>query len=394
MTLRPTLAASLALAAIGSLAAGARSAPTAGSAASPAAAPAPRASAASAPSAASTRSAARLYVPNQDDATVSVLDPATGRVLATVDLKTQGFSPTAKPHAAIAEPDGSAWYVSLIGDGWVAKFDRANRLVGRAKLETPGMLALDPRHDRVYASRSMTAVNPPASVGVIRRSDMTLVDETDVLLPRPHGIAVDTVTGRLYVSGLGDNRLAVLDTAGHVELADVPGPLHAYVTLALSPDRTRLAASTQLTAKLLGFDVTSGRPSLLGGADVLPFGYQIAWSPDGRSVWLGDQRSGAVTEVDAQGWRVAGTIKDSAFAEPHGVAVSPDGRTVYVSSHGALAGPVTPTAADTLHHGMHRGEGAPRADGTLVLIDARTRAIRQVVHTGKFSTAIGIGGWQ
>jgi len=337
---------------------------------------------------------ARLYVPNQEDATVSVLDPATGRVLETVDLRTHGFTANAKPHAVIAEPDGSAWYVTLIGDNAVAKFDRAGRLLGQARMETPGMLALDPRHDRLYASRSMTAVSPPSSVGVVRRSDMALLDETDVMLPRPHGIAVDTASGRLFVSGLGDNRLAVMDTAGRVEVADVPGPLHAYVTLALSPDGTRLAASTQLTAKLLGFDVSGagGAPRLLGGADVLPFGYQVAWSPDGRSVWLGNQRSRAVTEVDAAAWRVAGVVRDSSFAEPHGVAVSPDGGTVYVSSHGRATGAAAPTPADTMHHGMHAGEGAPRGGGTLALIDARTRAVRRVTPVGRFATAIGLGG--
>jgi DNA-binding beta-propeller fold protein YncE len=336
--------------------------------------------------------AARLYVPNQNDATVTVLDPATGAALTTVDLRTMGFTANAKPHAVIAEPDGSAWYATLIGDGWVAKFDRQNRLVGRARMETPGMLALDPRHDRVYASRSMTAVSAPSSIGVIRRSDMTLLEELDVILPRPHAIAVDTLSGRVYVSGLGDNRIAAIDTAGRVELTDMPGPLHAYVTFALSPDGTRLAASTQLTSKLLGFDVRGGAPVPAGSADVLSFGYQVAWTPDGRSVWIGNQRSGAATEIDAAAWRVAGVVRDSAFAEPHGVAVSADGRTVYVSSHGVQTAPSAPTPTDTMHGGMHAGEGAPRDGGTVALIDARTRAVKAVVRVGHYAVAMGIAG--
>src|SRR5688500_20290156 len=89
-------------------------------------------------------------------------------------------------------------------------------------------LATDPRHGRVYASRSMTAVSAPSSIGVIRRSDMALLEELDVILPRPHAIAVDTVSGRVRVSGLGDNRIAVIDTTGRVELTDVAWPLHAY----------------------------------------------------------------------------------------------------------------------------------------------------------------------
>jgi YVTN family beta-propeller protein len=333
----------------------------------------------------------RLYVPNQNDATVTVLDAATGSVIATVDLRTAGFTADAKPHAVVAEADGSAWYVTLIGDNYVAKFDAANRFVAKARMETPGMLVVDPRRDRIYATRSMTAVSPPSSVGVIRRSDMTLLDELDVLVPRPHAIAVDTASGRVYVAGLGDNRIATI-TDGRVELVDVPGPLNAYVTFALSPDGRRLAASTQLTHALIGFDATGVTVKELGRADVLPFGYQIAFAPDGRSVWLGNQRSGAVTEVKTDDWTVAGVVRDSAFHEPHGIAVSPDGRTVYVSSHGVQTAATPQTATDTMHGGMHAGMSAPRAGGTLAIIDARTHTVRRLIPVGRYATAIGLGG--
>lgn len=336
------------------------------------------------------RSAQRLYVPNQNDATVTVIDPASGQAVTTVDLTLSGFTANAKPHAVIAEPDGSAWYVTLMGDGWVAKFDRNNQLLGKVRMETPGMLALDAPHDRLYASRSMTAVSPPSSIGIIRRSDMSMIEELDVILPRPHGIAVDPHTNRVYVSGLGDNRIATVTEDSRVDLTDVPGPLHAFVTFALSKDGKRLAASTQLTHSIIGFDVSTGAPKQLGAADVKPFGYQIAWSPDGQSVWSGNQRSGAVTQVNASTWTVAGVITDSAFAEPHGVAVSADGSTVYVSSHGIQTGPSTPTPADTMHHGMHAGESSARGGGTLAIIDARTRTVRKVIPVGRFATAVGL----
>lgn len=344
------------------------------------------------PTPAGTGVGVRLYVPNQNDASVTILDAESGATIATVDLKAAGFTANAKPHAVVVEPDGSAWYVSLIGDNVVAKFDATNRLLGRVPMETPGMLALDPKHDRLYASRSMTAVSPPASIGVLRRSDMHLIEELDVLLPRPHAIAADTVTGRVYVSGLGDNRIAVVDTAGHVDLTQVPGPLHAYVTFALSPDGSRLAATTQLTSSLVAFDVRSGMPVATGSVQVLPFGYQVSWTPDGRSIWFGNQRSAAATVVDAATWTVRGVVRDSSFAEPHGVAVSRDGRTVYISSHGTQTGPSAPTPADTMHGGMHAGEGAARGGGTVAIIDAGSRTVRKVVRVGRYAVAMDLGG--
>jgi hypothetical protein len=129
------------------------------------------------------------YLTNQNDASVSIIDMEAMRVIETIDLTALGYSPTAKPHHTAVEPDGSHWYVTLISDGRILKFDRDNRLVGEAEFETPGLLALDPNSERMYVGRSMAAVNPPPRIGVIDRSDMAL-EEVDVFFPRPHAIAV------------------------------------------------------------------------------------------------------------------------------------------------------------------------------------------------------------
>ena len=65
---------------------------------------------------ASAAALALLYVCNQNDATVSVIDLTTNKVVRTIDLTTLGFSKNAKPHHVAVEPDGSFWYVTLIGE--------------------------------------------------------------------------------------------------------------------------------------------------------------------------------------------------------------------------------------------------------------------------------------
>src|SRR5262245_21709629 len=62
-----------------------------------------------------------LWVCNQNDASVSIVDAATGKVLRTVDLQKLGFSANAKPHHIVVEPDGSFWYVTLIGENKIVK---------------------------------------------------------------------------------------------------------------------------------------------------------------------------------------------------------------------------------------------------------------------------------
>ena len=85
-----------------------------------------------APAALAAQQGPRMYVTNQDDATISVIDPATNRVETTIDLQQLGYPATAKPHHTQVEPDGSHWYATLIGAGKVLKFDRDNRVVDSA----------------------------------------------------------------------------------------------------------------------------------------------------------------------------------------------------------------------------------------------------------------------
>ena len=134
------------------------------------------------------------YVVNQGGASITVIDQGEARrVDTTLDLTKMGFTANAKPHHVTVEPDGSFWYVTLIGDGKVLKFDRANHLLGQVSMETPGLIYLDPRHDSLYVGRSMTATNPPKTLGVITRRDFKLVDEQEIQVPRPHALVRDYV---------------------------------------------------------------------------------------------------------------------------------------------------------------------------------------------------------
>ena len=337
----------------------------------------------------------RLYVPNQSSASVSILDARTARVITTVDLTRLGFGPNAKPHHVVVAPSGE-WYVSLIGENLVVKFDPENRVVGRSATETPGMLALDPAHDRLYASRSMTAVNAPSSIAVIRASDMTVLEEVDVLLPRPHALTLDRA-GNVYVGGLGTNQVATVDPNGRVYLSEARGGVHAFAQFAVSPDGRWLVATGHLSGRLVAFDATNPRALREVAAPEVGAGpYDVSFSPDGRWVWTANQRANSASAVEAGTWRVL-TIRDSAFAEPHGVAVSPDGSTVFISNHGL--GTATPSApaghaaephADSVMAQMHN-DRAPRGTGTVLLIDAASRTVREVVPVGRYAAGLGLG---
>jgi YVTN family beta-propeller protein len=322
----------------------------------------------------------QLYVPNQDDATVSVIDPATQRLLRTVDLRRYGVGDNAKPHHVQVEPDGSAWYVTLIGAGKVLKLDRKGRLRGSVDMEVPGLIALHPSKDLMFVGRSMSAVNPPPRIALIRRSDMTLLDEVDLLFPRPHGIVVHPSGDVVYVASLGTNQIAVVGVdQGEVRLINVPGMAHGFVQAAASPDGSMLAVTAELTDSLLIFDLTNPSvPTLTRGLTMPDGPFEPAFSPDGRWIFVTALNANRVAVVDTRDWTVSLLPEHPGFGQPHGIAFSPDGSRVFVGNRHQLG-----AAHD------HAG-GRPSGTGTVVAICAGSRAVESVLSVGHYAAGLGM----
>ena len=245
--------------------------------------------------------AAKLYVVNQAGATISVIDQVRLAVDTVIDLRGLGFTANAKPHHIAVEADGSHWYVSLIGDGRVLKFDRSNKLLAQVRMETPGLLTLDPVHDSLYVGRSMTAVNPPKALGVIARRNFTLVDEQEIVIPRPHALAV-TLDGKwVHTASLAENRIASVETAtGRVTLTTIPGAAALAGAVCRSRpmagrwwpagnSRTRCWCSTSRGRRRCSRCARSRSPASRGSR---------ASRADGRSVYVTLLAKNAMAEID------------------------------------------------------------------------------------------------
>ncbi len=337
---------------------------------------------------------ALAYVANQNAASVSVIDMEHNLVIRTVDLTEYGFSENAKPHDVVVEPGGAHWYVSLIGENVVLKFNRDNEIVGRAEFEVPGMLTLDPTSDRLFVGRSMSAVNPPNSIGIVNREDMT-AEIVDVFYPRPHALAVKPDGSPVYSASLAENRIGVVNSrTQEVELMSLDGPVHTLVQFDVAPDGQTMVAGVQLSGVVFFFDIGSGPVPTV--TDTLTVGGQPwhpSYTPDGRYIYLPRKTANAVTVIDAEDHTVEAVIEGRGLAGPHGSAVRPDGRYVYVSSNN--------TAINThMEHTGMEGEAmagyTPRYDlpgnentGTVVVIDTQTNEIVRVLDVGENAAGVG-----
>ncbi|MFQ5529578.1 MAG: YncE family protein [Gemmatimonadota bacterium] len=320
---------------------------------------------------------AYLYVANQSSPSVSVIDMDTDEVVHTVDLMDLGFSANAKPHHVVVEPDGSFWYVSLIADGFVLKFDRENRLVAQAAFETPGLMALDPTSDRLFVGRSMAAVNPPQRIGVIQRSTMA-IEEVDVFIDRPHAIVVSPDGSHVYAASLASNDLvSYMPGNGEVELSSVASAddrVHVFVQFAMTPDARRLVVGGEMTGTLLVLDATNHMaPPVVATLDVPAAPWHPVFSADGTRLYVGHRVGNAVTIVDATTWTTVRTIRDERFAAPHGLALSPDGTKLYVGNRNEKP------AAD----------GEESANGFVAVIDTSNGEVVKLIEVGRYAAGMG-----
>ena len=320
-----------------------------------------------------------IYVCNQGSASVSIIDNSTLEITTVVNLQELGFTANAKPHHVIAEADGSYWYVTLIGENRVLKFNRDNELIAETEMEVPGLMTMDPNSDRLYVGRSMSAVNPPQSFAVIQRSDMKLQQETDLFFTRPHAITVLPGKDRVYVGSLSSNQfLSVSTKEDDSELINLEGMNHMLVNFAISPDKKTMVGTGQMTGKLLMFDVTEpAAPMLESVIDVNGVPWHPVFSPDGQFVYFANKGTNTVTVIDMKKRTVDAVIKGNGLSQPHGAALSVDGKFLYISNNNRNGGY------------LPEGVTAEDAPGTVVVIDTGSKEIIKVLEVGKNATGIG-----
>ena len=263
-----------------------------------------------------------LYACNQGSGVISIIDMQAHVVARTVDLRDFGFSANAKPHHVAVTPDGAFWYVSLIGEHTVLKFNRNNELVGRTAFEAPGMLAFDPVMEQLYVGRSMTAVNPPQRIGVIEPDSM-YIEEIDVFHPRPHALNVTPDGKYVFSASLGMNQIAVVDAESlDIELVPVPGTHHSLVQFAVAPDGHSMIAGGHMSGDILFLDIAEPmQPSV---TQTLPLGggpWHPSFLPGGDRVVFPVKMANAVAILDVATGTEVERISGHGLAEPHGRAV-------------------------------------------------------------------------
>jgi DNA-binding beta-propeller fold protein YncE len=280
-------------------------------------------------------SAQTLLVVNQGDTSVSIVDAASAKQVATVDEKTVGVH----GHEIAVSADGRIAFVPIYGSTGVGKpgldghdmllIDIPSRqIVGDIDWGhgvRPHFPLLDPVSGMLFVTteldKTITIIDPKTRkiVGVVPTGQ-----EQSHMLALSHD-------GKLgYTSNVGPGTVSVLDMVGRKTLAIIPVSAEAQ-RIAISADDKLVFTADQTKPQMAVIDTTTKKVKTWIALPGL--GYGAAATPDGRWLLVAIPATNQVAVIDLQSMKVARNI--DVAEKPQEILIRPDGKVAYVSCAGA-----------------------------------------------------------
>lgn len=312
---------------------------------------------------------AKLFVANEDGGSVSVINLKDKTKNVTIDLSgNKGEMYMA--HNVQAAPDGKSVWVTAVPMG---------------SNETEQLLVIDPGSGaikkRIQLGRHLHiahVVLDDASKNVfVTAKDSNQVIQLDSITyeikrrfelgskSSPHGLRY--FNGKLYVANIGSKSLSIVNvTEGRIKNIPLQG---MAVQTAVTQDGRSVFVSIYDLREVVKYDLQTGLITRIPLPDGSQGPIQMYATPDSRLLYVCDQGellqrpvSDKVYVIDIADAKVVGTIKVGNKA--HGVVVSRDGNTAYVTN---------------------------TSDNTVSVIDVATQKVTDTIKVGKSPN--GISYW-
>jgi YVTN family beta-propeller protein len=273
----------------------------------------------------------KLYVTNSDGDDVTVIDPATNKVLGRIVVGKH-------PHGIAVPADHRFILVTIEGT-------------------KPGQLVwIDPLTDKVTQrmdigpAPNQLAVTPDGKFAYVPASDgyYEVVDVPNKKIVtriftggRPHNTLCSADGKRMYLAPMGSpKRVTVVDTATHKKVSEIAFS-NVVRPIALAPDQKRLYAEVDGLVGVEVADLASGKRIHRVPAELTPEkrkvpsrSHGLGVRPDGKEVWECDVEHKEVHVYDLGEDRPRQIATIPMGERVYWLTFSPDGKTCYVSVRG------------------------------------------------------------
>ena len=277
----------------------------------------------------SSSSTGVLLVANKGDQTLGLIDPDTGRQVATV---AEGGN---TGHEVVASPDGKKAFVPIYGNSGVglpgtdgstlAVIDLGDRklmhTIDFGHGVRPHCAVFGPKDGLLYVTTELDK-----SVAVIDPQSLKIVGSVPTQQAESHMLAISPDGRKGYTANVGPGTVSVLDLAARKTLTVIPVAGHIQ-RVAISPDGRWVFTADTEKPRLAVIDTATNKVDrwiTLSG-----MGYGTAPTPDGKWLLVAIPSTNEVAVVDVATMRVARTIKVP--PSPQEVLVRPNGKVAYVS---------------------------------------------------------------
>jgi len=266
--------------------------------------------------------AARAYVTNLKDGSISVIDTGSNTVVDTINFALGGVYPLG---VAVNASATRVW-VTHLGSNQVSVIDTASDFsasgyisVGRA----PWGVAVNPAGTRAWVANS-----EDNTVSVIDGGSYAVI-HTIAVGKDPAGVAVSPSGTRVFVTNRGDNTVSVIDAAASSVVGTIPvgnGPAGVVV----DPTGISVYVTNQFGNSVSVIDAAGG--AVVATIPVGAFPRGIATNPSGSRVWVANYNGNSVSVIDTATNTVVGA-PIPAGGGPIGISLDPTGSRAYVANN-------------------------------------------------------------
>jgi YVTN family beta-propeller protein len=270
-----------------------------------------------------------LLVAEKGAQSLAIIDPATGRVLASVPEG--GIT----GHEVIASADGKLAFVPIYGNSGVGKpgTDGTNiAVIDIATRKVVGNIAFDhgirphcpmigPKDGLLYVTTEIDK-----TITIIDPKTLKIIGTVPTGQPESHMLVLSHDGRRAYTANVGPGTVSVIDLKTRKVLKVIPISANTQ-RISISPDDKSVFTADQTKPQMAVVDTATN--TVAKWIPMEAIGYGAAPTPDGRwlLVALPDQNKVAV--IDLKTMQVARTVTVAAY--PQEILVRPDGKSAYVS---------------------------------------------------------------
>ncbi|GLC23801.1 YncE family protein [Roseisolibacter agri] len=267
--------------------------------------------------------AGTLVVTNKRPSTLTILDVASGRTLATLPTGTG-------PHEVALSRDGRTAVVTDYGGRpagtTLTVIDvpaaRVARTIPLGEYRAPHGLAFLPGDSLVAVTSEATGnvVVVHVGEGVVRRAVPTQA-------PGSHMVAVAADGATAFTGNMGSHSVSRLDLRAGTFVRSWPVP-NVPEAIGVTPDGREVWVGSNALHRVSVLDVASG--TLTTAADSVDWPYRVLFTPDARTVLVPDMNGDVVRVIDRASRRELGRVAVPGGG-PQGITLTPDGRHAFLS---------------------------------------------------------------